>query len=462
VPRRTRIDAPHPPAAGESAADSGEAAALPKDSSDAGLSAADRRLLEVAEQPSGDLVAAVTGQTLEARREQLQLHVSQLAGHLRERLREVDRREAQLNARVAQLEADLRASRLWLREREHESQQRELELQKQIEELQGRAAGGKTERSTAVGGTAEGENATDTDSFERRQQELAERESQLQLRENEARDRRFEVERQASALKHAQQLWDQQRLAEEQELLRQRQHLAAEFGDQLASGQAELQAAQQLLDEHAARLQRDQTAFAADRQAWEEQKSRQKLAVEQQRLAFETEADDRRRKLDARQDWIERQKAGLEQVRSEILGLHRQSLEMRLLSEQLWSQLNGRVAPAEITQSVAHLRQKLAEQYKLEEESLESKRAELVTLGERIAQQHEELKQMKSGLRDWTAARQAEIESQAATLIERELALDAEQEKLRQAQQQWQAERRSHEQQIRDLTRQLRAVPAAA
>src|SRR5687768_1277618 len=117
--------------------------------------ASTEELLEVAEEPTPELLAAVAGQTLDARREQFQLQVSQLAGHLRDRLREVDRREAAVNARASQLEADLRASRLWLRERENAFQERESELRRQIEELQDRAtprtgdAGDKVDRHLA-------------------------------------------------------------------------------------------------------------------------------------------------------------------------------------------------------------------------------------------------------------------------------------------------------------------------
>src|SRR5205085_4996971 len=67
--------------------------------------AAGQAMLEV-EEPMPELLAAVGGENLDLRREQLQLQVAQLAGHLRERLREVDRREAAVNARVAQLESD--------------------------------------------------------------------------------------------------------------------------------------------------------------------------------------------------------------------------------------------------------------------------------------------------------------------------------------------------------------------
>ena len=52
--------------------------------------------------------------------------------------------------------------------------------------------------------------------------------------------------------------------------------------------------------------------------------------------------------------------------------------------------------------------------------------------------------------------------AEAATLVERELSLDAQQEEFRHAERQWQADRRRYEQQIRDLSTQLRTLPVAA
>ena len=86
----------------------------------------------------------------------------------------------------------------------------------------------------------------------------------------------------------------------------------------------------------------------------------------------------------------------------------------------------------------------------------------MVAISERIAGQHREVEQLKSGVRDWAAARQAEIERQASALVERELALDAEQDAFRQAEHRWSTDRRRYEQQIRDLTGQLRTLPVAA
>src|SRR5262249_20838470 len=143
----------------------------------------DRQVLLEVEEPTEEMVAAVLGQNLEARREQLQLQVSQLAGHLRERLCEVDRREAAVNARTSQLESDLRESRMWLRERELEFQERENELKQRIEELERPAA-------------AESEGETEEFNAEVRQAELNELARELERREDDLRERRFEIDRQ--------------------------------------------------------------------------------------------------------------------------------------------------------------------------------------------------------------------------------------------------------------------------
>jgi len=407
-------------------------------------------LLEVEDEPTAEMIAAVAGDSLEIRREQLQLQVAQLAGHLRERLREVDRREATLNARASQLEADLRASRMWLRERQAEFQERENDLRRQIEELQERTAPRPESDSSELL------------DMESRLAELNEREQQLSVRESEVRERRFEVERQAAAIRHGQQLWEQQRARQERDLSLSREQLAGEIEVLSREREEALVAGEAMLVEHALQLDRERAALVSERQAWEQQRARERDAIEDLRRSAEDEFADRRTRLEARQDWVERQRVGLEQVRNEALGLHRQSLEMRLLAEQLWSQISSRVSPAEVTQSLAQLRQKLAEQYRLEEQQLDTKKHELVELGERIAAQHRELAQLRSGLRDWAATRQAEIEEQAATLVQREMVLDSKDDSFRQAQHQWQSDRRRYEQQIRDLSSQLRTLPAAA
>jgi hypothetical protein len=428
-PRRARIDAPHPPSAETAMAASASA-------------------LEVVEQPSADLIAAITGQSPEALRQQLELQADQLSEHLRERLREVDRREAHLNARVAQLESDLRASRVWLREQEHEFAQREAEMRQQLEDARQCGEHAPTE-------------SVDGADLETARRELSDREHQLQLKENGIRERRLETERQASALRHAQQLWDQERSRQEAELARQRERHSHQFHEQSAQRDEQLHLAEAQIARDSEQLARDRDDFAADRQAWEQRRAVQASALDERAKLIEGELAEHRLRLDARAEWIEREKNGLEQVRSDITDLHRQSLEMRLVAEQLWSQISGRMSPAEVTQSIAQARRKLAEHYRLEEQALDKRKDELLAVAQRVADQHRELTQLQGGLKGWVAARQAEVEEQAANLARREQELEAQQEAIRQSRVQWLTERQSLEQQLRELRAQLREPPAA-
>lgn len=406
-------------------------------------------LLE-AEEPTETLIAAVMGENVAAEREHLQLQVAQLAAHLRERLREVDRREASLNARAGQLEADLRASRIWLQERELAFQDREQELQQRIAELEERP-----QAAISSSTQAQDEPSAVVADWE-------EREQQIRLLEDDVRERRFEVDRQASALRHAQQIWQQQREREERQLVVEREQMTRELNSETALREEQLRLADALLREHLKKLDADSQALTAERAAWDAQRQEKIEAIEILRAETEAECAELRVRLDARQEWIERQKGGLEQVRSEAIRLHRESLEMRLIAEQLWAQISGSLSPAEITQTVAQLRLKLAEQYRLDEQQLRQRKEDLLQVCEQITAQHHELEQLRAGLRDWANTRQVEIERQAATLVERELGLDALKDSFRRAEREWQAERRSYEQRIRDLTTQLRTLPVPA
>src|SRR5690606_29831794 len=136
----------------------------------------------------------------------------------------------------------------------------------------------------------------------------------------------------------------------------------------------------------------------------------------------------------------------------EVTSLHRQALEMRLAAEQLWAQISGRMSPVEVTQSIAQIRRKLAESYRLEEEELAARRRELIQLGEKIAEGHRELTQMQAGLKGWLATRQEEIELETEQLERRATDLTQEQEAIRHARSEWQSQRLRYEQEIRDLS----------
>jgi hypothetical protein len=409
---KLRIDAPHArqPLARAAEVPAMVAAGVAADSE----TSASRGEL-VAYQPGAEILRTAAGEADfadamdEVREQRLHQQAAQIAAHLRERLAEVSRREAQHYARVAQLESEARASKLWVREREHDFHEREAELRQQLAE----SAASTDQASERVDRTAE---------LAAWEQRLREREQSLQV----------EFEQQVRKL--------------------QQQHQAR---------QQELDAMEAVLNEHAVRLERDRADFGDELQQWKQSQREQQAALAQRIEITEATLHERRGKAAQREGALAKQQAALEELRGELLGVHRQSLEMRLIAEQLWSQTSGRLAPAEMTRSIAQHRLQLAEQYRLEERTLAEQKQEIVALGQRLAAQHDAVQKQRDELRSWTAARQAEIEAQAERLVAREFELDSQQAEHRTAQAAWSAERREFERQIRQLTRCLRHASVA-
>jgi fused signal recognition particle receptor len=69
--------------------------------------------------------------------QQIRFQADQLAAHLRDRQKELDRREAELNSRIARWESETRAARLWMSQRETEAKESgtPAELQQLREQL---------------------------------------------------------------------------------------------------------------------------------------------------------------------------------------------------------------------------------------------------------------------------------------------------------------------------------------
>lgn len=399
---------------------------------------------------------------LAQREEQLQHQAAQLAGHLKQRLNELDRREAQLNARIAQLEADLRSARLWHREREHDFQQREMELCRQVEDLQARAAE-----------VARGEEHVQT--LDERSQQIIAREQELKALDLQLRQRRQELDRQTSAFTHAQSLWQLQ-LTHESAAFKQEQERAKDLWQreveqqqqqlefEMADRRRKVETAEREHREAQARLDQDRADFERQRIQGTAQVQRERAAWDELRGTADLEILSRRREIESRESIVERQRVAMEQMRTEIASVHRQSLEMRLIAEQLWAQITGRLSSAEITRSIASLRLQLSQQYEQEQKALTKQKDELVQLADRLQAQHALLNAERQEVKNWGAARQAGIEQQARQLVEREQQLETEQQELRGARQTLAEDRRRYEEEIRDLTRQLHSAtqPSAA
>jgi hypothetical protein len=349
--------------------------------------------------------------------ENTRLHAFQLARHLQDRRREVDRREAHLNARIALLENEVRLSRLWLQERTEEFARRESELANQVAEQESRIRG-----LTAT------ELTWDT-RHENKSRELADREEGLAQRDKLAVDTLRQLdERQAALLTRARQLDEQEKLMDEQwtQLNAQRQESERERAE---------------LNEEMTRVRRQE-------------------AEHQRRLA--AQESHQKRTWEARQQQFDRRQIALEKVRQEIIRLHREALEMRLVAEQLWSQLTTRVHPRELTKGVSQLREQLADEFRFVQQDITDQRATLEGLIAKLDAQRDEIAAQRNELTAWVGRRQQELTTEADRLSEHESAFARERKQHSLEEQRWQTERFDLQRQIRRLTLQVRQSQRAA
>lgn len=440
-----RIDKPHAPIAAES----NSAAA--------------------ADHPEKKIPATVAAMP-ETVAQQLRTQAAQLAGHLRSRQRDLDHRDAQINAKIAQVETASRALRLWEQERGEELAEKSADLRKQEQVLKRRLARLAASEAAAM--------------------RVAERAAQQKA------SRQLETERKRAeeALRHERQQIDAHREAA-MEMVRRalagvEKHRAAVeararcLAEQAARPTAKMLAQQQELDrameallvrEH--RLEESELALEvlrketetlrdqliADRQRAEEDAhaQRRQMADEQRRAMADLEK--KRQSLARRSEHVDHCQASLEELRGELDQMHRETLEIRLATEELWVQLSGAAPPASLTRSLSQIRARLADRYRLANDDLARQRRGLETIRDELTRQHDKLAQQKDAVRRWSVQREEEIEAQAARLVAREQELDRQEAEMENEARRWQAERLGYCQEIQRLRAELRRrEPATA
>jgi chromosome segregation ATPase len=203
-------------------------------------------------------------------------------------------------------------------------------------------------------------------------------------------------------------------------------------------------------------LDRGRRQLAADRLAWQEQLDMDRARMADERRRAEAELDKARQLLRARDDHLQRRSAAVDQLRAEVMRAQRETLELRLATDELWAQLSGVVPPAALTQSLARLRGQLAEQYRLERTELAGQREQLELLAGRLSEQHDKLQRHRQEIETWTLDRRGEIEKHASRLAGREEELLRVQRQLDEKHQRLDEERRLYEAEIRRLLAQLR------
>jgi len=368
---------------------------------------------------------------------QLATQAAQLARELDLRQRDLDHRESQLHAQMAQLEQGVRAARLWAAEKEIQITARLDELRPQEYEVRTRldrlaAAEAALRRMSAA-----------------REQELAAREEAAQRRKAELDNRDRLLAEQSAAAHSARRDFQMQQQRARDEWAYQKQRIdvrreaSLELIRQLFAGVERRREAVEARAEQIERRQREarpSTAVSPSEEppAWrwsklekaeaELQSRRRQLAAEQQRFQETMRAerhqlalDERRRiaELDQQRQAVERRSAhadkcrvALEQLRAETSRMHREALEIRLATEELWAELSG-AAPAAVTQTLGKIRARLAEDYRLADQELRQQRQELEAVRRELAAEHQALvrekRQLDQQMRDELGIRKSEV-----------------------------------------------------
>lgn len=357
---------------------------------------------------------------------QLQAQAEQLAEHLRQRQDELDRRTAQHHAQLAEFDQEVRNARLWLSEQRQELVEREAALVARQREL--------TEKIVL---DAAGDEVR---LLERR--ELDEREAQLTGREQELAAQLASPWSTCAVLPDSGAAEAEQAVQARQEALSLREQRLEQAENLLLVGQAEVVEMRRQLDQRREQLEA-QAKLDRRRLVEIQRKNEAQLAQKQQAL------EEHAQRVDHRQTAVERS-------RLELTRLHREAIEMRLAAEELQAQLAGSLAPAAWERSLAALRQRLTEYYRLEAAALAEQRTELEALKAELGAEHDKLSLRHQELQAWAGVRQAELQQQAARLEAREQELVRQQNVWQGQEQVWREDRFILQQEIRRLLAELR------
>ena len=230
----------------------------------------------------------------------------------------------------------------------------------------------------------------------------------------------------------------------------------------LAACKKQLDEAETRLSEAQAETAHLREQLSGQRQTLAEETAalRQQMTAEHQRAMADLEQ--KRQAVGRRADQVDQSFTALKDLRAELRRMHRETLEIRLATEELWVQLSGAAPPAALTESLGRIRGKLAKQYQQANAELAEQKRELETIRDQLLEQHRTVVDQKRRFEQWATGCQEECQRTASRLVARERQLHQEETQLGDQSQQWQSERSGFQQEIRRLRTVLADREAAA
>jgi hypothetical protein len=367
--------------------------------------------------------------------EPIRLQADQLAAHLRNRQKELDRRESELNSRLARWESETRVARLASSEREAELAAREESLNAQQRELATQAEALAKKEQAIAEQQAE---------FAQEQEDFLQRREIFRQKQQERQQEELDFERRLSRLAAAD-IALRKRTAD---FLKQHDKETRYAVETLTTKQKLLKEAEIRLAETQAETEKLYEQLATQRREFDEETTAARNRMAEAYRQAEAELEQKRQAVQRRADQVEQRHATLKQLRSDLGRMHRETLEIRLATEELWAQLAGNAPPASLTQSLGRIRTQLAEQYQQARIELAEQRKELEAIRVELTRQHGTLAEQKKRFEQWAEGHHEECRRQAERLIAREELLQREKEQVLEESERWRAERIQYQQEL--------------
>jgi len=468
----TRIDAPHalPARAAEAEAKSAFSAVTSGQTSAAGQLSA---LPPCKEHSSSNA-------------EQLQRQAEQLSDSLEKRQRGLDRREAELNAQAAQLEQAVRSARLWAEQKQQDLLEREDKVHVREDELDARQLQIATQqeqcrqevrdlqthqaRLDEVARQLANQQTAQEAAFADLEQQRGDFQRQVRLERQKIDRRRTAslelvrllmaglVRRRAAIERRAarvQQSGQEGSIPSAGQTIAQREERLYDWEYQLAQQEAELARQQSQHAVQRAELTQRREAFEKQRGVWQSQRQKDQRQHRLRERRRHEHLRQRGRQLDDRE-------AALLRLRDEVARMHRQTLELRIVTEELWTRLVATVDPATLVKSIGELRRQLSDQFRIATDEIATRRAELSELQKQTVSVQQSFHEQRRQLEAWFHRRRHELDRQAADLNARRQKLALQAERCDDREQAWQQERTELEAQLHRLRSQRRLGHIAA
>ncbi len=357
-------------------------------------------VLDSAEPPSAELLDTLSGQAGGRLAEQLRRQALELSQHLLQRQQGLDHREAEVNSRVALLEQELRTTRLVIQDREAALMALEQELRARHEAVKQQAADVVSAQATVdeariASGPSKGSVGADSPVVPRR----------------------------AGSASIAKPMDTSDPQTAERNRLR----------EQLAELEKRRQWIEQERHQLLARAEQERQSVAEERRSLEALLRRKKLALARS------------------QQGLKQRQALLKRLHRDVTDMHREALELRLCTEELWLEINRPGAPYDPNQRLAQLRQRLDHHYQQAQNGLALERQELDRLQAKIEDRERDMQRHRRGLQQLWSRQQVSVDQQMAACSVQQRQLDLQRDELQRLVTQWDAERREYQEEIRRL-----------